>query len=303
MNRRGRVGLLAVLLLGGASGLTAIFIDWHIVLTRYRAWRLDAARTTDEARPWLDAIAGDADLGGATATVVGLLGAHRPQLTYWIFWRFLPEGRVELSLGAGRFPERAADALPWILAIERRREGDAAFREVWAHFIRWRGSRTWYVLDQLSDLPAEPRPKGMIGRLAGTRAAGGAMKELAEYLERDPRVFEAGVRWINLCYLGEAMSLGMSPLPVPPAPVLVADASGRLRDLTLRSGIAAWIEANAGGLPQVIAVPETPLPGWEGPVPRDGTPPAQTAAPQAPRADGSSRRMMERATNDGTRDE
>ncbi len=285
MNRRGRVGLLVVLLLGGASGLTAIFIDWHIVLTRYRAWRLDAARTRDEARPWLDAIAGDADLGGATATVVGLLGVHRPWLTYWIFLRFLPEGRVELSLGEGRFSDRVSSALPWILAVERRLEGDATFRDVWAHFIRWRGSRTWYVLDQLSDLPAEPRPKGMIGRLAGMHATRGAAKEAAEYLERDPHAFEAGVRWINLCYLGEAMSLGMSPLPVPPAPVLVADASGHLRDLTLRSGIAAWIEANASGLPLVIPVPETPLPGWdgplpgwEGPVPGDGTPPAPAAA-------------------------
>jgi hypothetical protein len=122
-------GTVAVSLLGaGVVGLALWFcVHPHLLAAHYHAWRLAEAKTFEEARPWLEALAGDCQKPEACEAIVGRLREDQEKLTFWFFASVL-----------GQPPE---SMLPLLQGFTEHLDADERLLSLWAHFLLWRSGR------------------------------------------------------------------------------------------------------------------------------------------------------------------
>ncbi len=278
--RRKRAALVLVAVLAPAAVVAVLGVDWRLVRTHWHTWRVDRARTYQEAVPWLESLEEDARYPPSSARIVAELGAERQYFTFWVFWRF-----VELSKEEGGpqreeiIPIRLGRMLPILKEMCRRAEEDEEFLAAWAHFIHWGGPARWQVLGEVSKPARNPSLVSGLTDLLGAILLSGFKldfsDEIAAFAEKHPEAFEAVLRLIHLCLLGEARILGMSPLPEQPdyrLPRSKEEAISREKEgLDARAQILAWLrqhpEEARDKRDWIVTPPILPLPGWTGPPP------------------------------------
>ncbi|MBI4600930.1 MAG: hypothetical protein HY721_03130 [Planctomycetes bacterium] len=279
---RRRLWIVAAAGIAAACVLGAAVVGyWDVILTHYRAHRLEEARTFEEAAPWLDELLSGAARPPAARSFLETLGAARPWRTFWFF---------------ARVADGASEKSPLVEAFAGRLPRDERLLAAWSHFVRWqRGPGLWAELDAMSPHMAEVPESGFrcatfvqsgdfvvrVGQAGGTSTGsfpGGGSSFLPLL---STATVDFGSLSSSLEAVGIAWFLGLSPVPRPseePRKALEAWL-GRFRPFLLdttydpargrckREGEEDPAPTSKAFAERDLPVPDVPLPGWKGPVP------------------------------------
>jgi hypothetical protein len=260
--RRGR---LVAAIAGAAVLLVAglLAMEWREVQVRYHIWRLDQAKTLDEARPWIHALIRDSTDLWMCKSIAWKLGSGHQISTFWVFSLFP-------HLQDNDVLQEELDFLPLMREVWNRLESDESLLALWAHFLRWESHRT--IRESLSQFQNRPNAgQSQAPVLMGTQF------DIAS---------ELSFKWSFFEYIGALWLLGMDDRPkcmefdpkVDPLPPweYFSDLGDRLnkwienhRDgFRFDSALGRYCLPGSPDAPVVaVPVPTTPFPGWLGPIP------------------------------------
>jgi hypothetical protein len=254
-------GLVALV----AAGLLAA--DWPLVVTHYHLFRLDGAKTREDAISHIDALLLGARNPRSSALVAASLGTRREAMTYWVFQTIAEAASPESQKNGPPLPS-LAPVRPWLASIGERLERDDGLLRAWAHFVRWSDLDQVvspnFSLDDGSNELQNSVPGFLLTVFAGP-VFETVPWPLSQLAEGDPDAAEAWLRLFDILRLSRAWTLeapiaGVTEIETP---VSSRNArSGWRRVRTALATVAAWKKANRPGAEPVIPRPADPLPDW-----------------------------------------
>jgi hypothetical protein len=264
MQRRARIAVLCITGVAGCVIPVVVIAKWPALIAEYHTFRLEGARTYEEAEPWLAAIEDDAAHGASSALFARLHGGTS-FATFWFFAYVGEEG----------------SKMPLAHSFEKRLRARDELMHVWSHFVRWsEGGDLLARLDAISPSgdPIQPGVMWWTRKIVIPQPSGSPRDQDSFVLPIVVRLEDTLHE--NLRALAVLWFLGV-PIPAPGtdpssaletwlqgcAPLLRSTVYDEKLGRCKREVAATSSPTREPFTRRNLPVPEAPLPAWEGPAP------------------------------------